>query len=75
MQQLEQQLAELESKHRRLIQSYSDLGGAHQRLRREVGLLKSELGFLRGGDVGSSEGVFEQFASGGFVDVAANGSF
>lgn len=64
VQQLEQQLSELESKHRRLTQSYTDLGGAHQRLKREVGELRSELGCWRMRDGAAVElGTPEVFSS------------
>ena len=79
MQQLEQQLSDLESKYEHLTQSYTDLGSAHQKLKREVKHLRSELEILYlkdapTNDLGTSS-LFDSIASETLFDTAPDGRF
>ena len=67
VQQLEQQLSDLESKHHNLSRSYNDLSCAHQKLKREVKLLRSnfEISHLMEEEAAADAGgsyFFDQFA-------------
>ena len=79
VQQLEQQLSDLESKYEHLTQSYTDLGSAHQKLKREVKHLRSELEILYLKDAPANElgnsSLFDSIASEALFDTAPEGRF
>lgn len=72
---MEHELEELESRHRDLARSYTDLDSTAAKLQQEVKQLRSELETVKGlGDDGSmnkeasqqSQGFFDPFPSDGF---------
>ena len=76
VQHLEAELSELESKHRSLAKSYTDLDSTHAHLKREVKQLQSELESVKSSREGSVNGnessqpqstnFFNPFTSDGF---------
>ncbi len=78
VQHLEAELSELESKHRTLAKSYTDLDSTHALLKREVRQLKSELESVkssREGSVIGSDGNQQSSASTTFFDPFASEGF
>lgn len=84
VQHLEHELEELETKHRTLAQSYTDLDSTAAKLRQEVKQLRSELETVKGSREGSvanessqsskqSQNFFDPFASDGFFGQNGTG--
>ena len=77
MQHLEHELEELETKHRSLTKSYTDLDSTHNKLKREVKQLRSELESVKSSREGSineaqqSNNFFDPFASDGFFGAGS----
>lgn len=84
VQHLEEQLEDLETKHRTLAKSYTDLDSTHDKLKREVKQLRGELESLKSSREGSVVGsnlssrepsLFDSFAAEGLFETGGDIGF
>lgn len=73
VQRLEQQLEDLETKHRELTKSYTDLDSTHDKLQREAKQLREELDLFKSSKEHSLMGImeptlFDPFTTDGLFD-------
>lgn len=84
VQHLEEQLEDLETKHRTLAKSYTDLDSTHDKLKREVKQLRGELASLKSSREGSvvnsnfpsrEQSLFDSFSAEGLFETGGNIEF
>lgn len=84
MQHLEEQLEDLETKHRTLAKSYTDLDSTHDKLKREVKQLRNELASFKTSREGSvvnsnfpsrEQSLFDSFSAEGLFETGGNIEF
>lgn len=84
MQHLEEQLEDLETKHRTLAKSYTDLDSTHDKLKREVKQLRNELASFKSSRESSvvnsnlpsrEQSLFDSFSAEGLFETGGDIEF